>query len=341
MYITAKVDRRKTPESELAKIIKAVKKGLNPIAISTPESVKLLRQVKPSIETVFNNYIYSKNKGMKSQGTLGVMSDALTETVSVFTFNSKESQHLLRPDILQHKSYLYNLMEARTNTWIATEGQESFLQVKRIEYNLKRIGQFETITHILGAILYIDEYQGLILRFDKRYEEILDIVVDTYWGTADVVLPTGEIERFIEGRQLLGKWVQGDKLNTPKNKAAALKGEINTYRKVEIKPTKKQLDRNPNLKTFNMRSSHLIALSCFGFDLLKHCMGSAALLSVYCKDRNTLNLSNNNLAIICKSENTKSNSIKDWHYDWVNYKKRLLEDRLREKDKLYYILSKG
>lgn len=326
--------RMKSPARALAEIEREVRKGLNPIANSSKESVELMKAIKPVLFNSLERYIVSPAIKQESGGKLDPMSELLTSTLNHFTFTSKELQQLLKPSIFQHKSYLYNSMEARYKKWVATEkgGGESFLNAYSFAYCLRRLGYNETITQVMGSILYFDEYDGVILRYGKRFEEIQNIVVDTYWGNADIVLPDGKVVRVIENRRLLGNWVIGDKKNTKSTDSA------NIHRKIEIKPTKAQLEKNPNLTTFNMRSSHAMSISCFGFEISKYLIGSASLLSTYYKDRNSQNISKDNLMLICRVENTKANKINDWHYDWGrDYQRRLNEDRINEKDKLYYM----
>lgn len=325
--------RKKSPARALASIEREVRKGLNPVAESSKESVELMKAINPGFFDNIERYIRSPIRKQESGGKLDVMPELLTATLNHFTFSAKDLQQLLKVGLFQHKSYLFNSMEARYKKWVATEkgGKDSFLNAYSFAYWLRRLGYNETITQVMGSILYFDEYDGVILRYSKRFEEIQNIVVDTYWGNVDIVLPDGKVERVVENRRLLGKWVVGDKNNTKSTDGA------NTHRKIEIKPTKAQLERNPNLKTFNMRSSHAMSISCFGFEISKYLIGSASLLSTYYKDRNSQNISKDNLRLICRVENTKGNRIIDWHYDWVDYSIRLVEDRINEKDKLYYI----
>lgn len=325
--------RKKSPARALAEIEREVRQGLNPVAESSKESVELMKVINPGFFDNMERYIRSPIRKQESGGKLDVMPELLTATLNHFTFSAKDLQQLLKPSIFQHKSYLYNSIEARykKNVVSGKGGRESFLHSSGFDYWLKRIGYNETITQVMGSILYFDEYDGVILRYSKRFEEIKRIIVDTYWGNVDIVLPDGKIVRVMENRRLLGKWVVGDKNNTKNTDGA------NIHRKIEIKPTKAQLEKNPNLKPFNMRSSHAMAISCYGFEIAKYLIGSASLLSTYYKDRNSQNISKDNLMLICRVENTKANKINDWHYNWVGYSIRLVEDRINEKDKLYYI----
>ena len=152
--------RKKSPARALAEIEREVRKGLNPIAISSKESVELMKVIKPVLFNSLERYIVSPTIKQESGGKLDSMSELLTSTLNHFTFTSKELQQLLKPSIFQHKSYLYNSMEARYKKWVATEkgGKDSFLNSYGFDYCLRRIGYNETITQVMGSILYFDEY---------------------------------------------------------------------------------------------------------------------------------------------------------------------------------------
>lgn len=336
MYITN--HHKETAKSLIAKVEKQAKKGFNPLAVSSKESVELLKLVKPRLFDLMEKYVYRPitKQIAADEGIIEEITTLRKLIVREFYFTDEELKTLMPFTVLQHQSYLYNLIEAFYDMSLLVEQglKSNLIKDKGFEKNIKRLGQFEYITNVLGSVIYIDTYEGKIKRYKKRFKEILDIQVDTIRGTADVITVDGKSHRVFENRLLVGRWVVGDKENHGGKKKKDNTNRTKLYRKIEIKPTKEQKEQG--YTTFNMRSHHAIAICEWGYDLIKHCRGSASLMSLDHISKDTTDNRISNLRVVSRVLNDKSDTDRQYLLEWSWYFNKVKEDRINYQENKEY-----
>jgi hypothetical protein len=317
-----------TSEKLFDKVLKQAKKGFNPLAQSSQETIELFRQYDAELVESLEMYINRAIQGKEAEdaGLCEPASVLRGRLVARFSLEVNDGLYsMMDAFIPQFDSYLITLLETVFDMSLLVEqaALRQFHQTYAFQRTIKQVGSYEYIGHYNGWVVHIDVYTGTIRKLKHHFKTgIANMEVDTKTGTVfieengldgiDSVRPLRHI--VYRDWQLQGTWVETATQKVEKNK-------------VYLKTQLSNANDDPWGTAFTMLNHQIIALCVFGYDLVKHCRGNTGLLSVDHINKDTLDNSAENLRIISREDNRKVGKDETFKpLDFGQYYKRVESD---------------